>query len=936
MTSSSEIEEEATKENIQARNQEFKEDEATSEKIQATKQRKFRSVLPHEPLPVEQHGYLHIQGSFEPRTPTKKNENESKEVKPVASFWTKSTLEQALLQSFASTSSSASLINRHPIQSVQVLDTHAPFTKVRFVLESPHAARESLSTWRRSKVTPADLLHRTIDESETQDHFSTRPVQVTQVTTCPMISPELSWSRSNAPKFRRLLARPGEDLASLEEERARTRFVFITGLVDGDVPSCWDDPFTAADAIRKVISVYDTSGLGAEVFVSNKNALRFCHVGMRSPADAKTLISSLQGQQLEWRWQEHGDESKEICIRSGKLYLDYADITKRSVTRGQNSDADITGEPARSECTSLTASVVVPGLVLIPNFVSEEEEEALVAILTGPQAPWARPQSNPSLSGTVKRRVQHYGYVFDYETADVLRDRSKEGADCPPLPALPCDFLNLEGYIEKSVSQGRGWEALAGVIERTRKHDFAPDLSESDVAVDTVCFPELNQMTVNEYKEGSGIGSHVDTPSAFGDGLISISLNAGIAMEFRLTHQEAKNDEGDNAPSTLRKLVYLPRRSLLLMSGPARYLWEHMIVTRMTDTHEGQVISRGRRVSLTLRTALDVASKSSKPLLRVESSKFPPKWAWDDNGGSSIEDEKTGEFRHSWSTPSTEKDHVHAVYDAIATQWHHTRGKRGVLWPGATQFLTRLPRGSVVADVGCGDGKYFPAIWEAGSVVIGTDISLPLLKTSIGANSGSDLPENSRVSDTRSHWRDRPAVAVADCMSIPLRSNSCDAAICIAVMHHLSTEARRCRCIEELARIVRPGGSINIQAWAMEQDEDSRRKFAAADVFVPFNAQPKYLDKKQASKDAEDPAGSGMSVAQMYSEAYDGAEFDERKGLVVFKRYCHLYRQGELEELVSRVNGVDVSESGYESGNHFVILKVISGSASAAVHNEVN
>lgn len=217
-----------------------------------------------------------------------------------------------------------------------------------------------------------------------------------------------------------------------------------------------------------------------------------------------------------------------------------------------------------------------------------------------------------------------------------------------------------------------------------------------------------------------------------------------------------------------------------------------------------------------------------------------------------------------------------------------------------------------------------PSFDAQGSYVIGTDISLPLLKTCIGASSDCEVPEDRRVSDNRSHLRDRPAVAVADCMSIPLRSKSCDAAICIAVMHHLSTDARRRRCIAELARIVRPGGSINIQAWAMEQDDDSRRKFAATDVFVPFNAQPKYLNKKQTSKDAKELTDSGMSVAQMYSESYDGAEFDEQKGLVVFKRYCHLYRQGELEELASRVKGVQISESGYESGNHFLILKVVS------------
>jgi ubiquinone/menaquinone biosynthesis C-methylase UbiE len=267
-------------------------------------------------------------------------------------------------------------------------------------------------------------------------------------------------------------------------------------------------------------------------------------------------------------------------------------------------------------------------------------------------------------------------------------------------------------------------------------------------------------------------------------------------------------------------------------------------------------------------------------------------------------------------TPETERQHVHAVYDAIATQWHHTRGKRGVLWPGATQFLQQLPRGSVVADIGCGDGKYFPAIWEAGSYVIGTDISLPLLRT---CNLGTETAETRLVSSDRQQLRSRPAVAVADCMNLPLRDNSVDAAICIAVMHHLSTLERRIRCLEELKRIVQPGGLINVQAWAMEQDQGSRRKFASTDVFVPFNAQPKYLDKQEQG---EAPVTSN-SVAEQYAQTYDGAEYDERKGLVVFQRYCHMYRRGELDELAASVTGLEVVESGYETGNHFMILRVI-------------
>ena len=192
------------------------------------------------------------------------------------------------------------------------------------------------------------------------------------------------------------------------------------------------------------------------------------------------------------------------------------------------------------------------------------------------------------------------------------------------------------------------------------------------------------------------------------------------------------------------------------------------------------------------------------------------------------------------------------------------------------------------------------------------------------------IPENRRVSEHRHHLRNRPAVAVADCMSVPFRTSSCDAAICIAVLHHLSTRERRKRCIEELVRVVKPGGVVNVQAWAMDQEEGSRRKFAANDVFVPFNAQPKYLQvsssKEHPTQENRTPSGetngsAGKSTAQVYSEAFN-AEYDDRKGLVVFKRYCHLYRQGEIDEIVLEVPGVSILESGFESGNYFVIFEV--------------
>jgi len=164
----------------------------------------------------------------------------------------------------------------------------------------------------------------------------------------------------------------------------------------------------------------------------------------------------------------------------------------------------------------------------------------------------------------------------------------------------------------------------------------------------------------------------------------------------------------------------------------------------MTDTVDGVVIPRKLRVSLTLRTALSapqIGIQKAEPLSIYESNVFPLKWGQlsdvdaatlaarskSNNGDDNDHTEQpttssSSTNRSDLLTPSTESKHVHDVYDAIATQWHHTRGKRGVLWPGATNFLEKIPPGSIVADVGCGDGKYFSAILEYGSYVIGTDI----------------------------------------------------------------------------------------------------------------------------------------------------------------------------------------------------------------------
>jgi alkylated DNA repair dioxygenase AlkB/SAM-dependent methyltransferase len=923
-------------------------------------EKRFRSVLPHEPLPIDgdSKGYVHLQGAFEPKRNKLTNDSDKKSSttttsssssSSLLSYWkSPEALEGALLVALRDDYERLKLL--YPVLSVHVTDPNN-LSKVRLQYNSPHEAIQIQYAFRDQRISPNDIIIIITDEQEQQKSvlFGSRPCQATMITDKPLPTDRCFWPRSNPPQFRRLLHDRGDD----EKERSETRFVYVTGLIDNNITTTtptesssdwWNNPYDVYQAMRQVF------GTDVEIFLPKKQnkqqqRIQSCQLGFRSAEEAQNIVQKFQGVIVSW---ELNNNNK---LNSGELFLDYATVTKKSKAKQQGEYEK--GEASRPDCTSTTDHVHIPGLVVVENFLNEAEEELLVAILTGPQAPWAPQQSNMSQTGSVKRRVQHYGYVFDYKTADVLRRGAEEesgkldpDANCPPLPSInndnTCDS-NSSMDNDLLVKEGKGWDLLAQIIEKTRQHEFDICPNESNNNLNNIenadqidpnptkkmMFSDLNQMTLNQYKTGEGIGSHVDTPSAFGDGLISISLNSGIVMEFQKVAAGNDDDDGNKlSPKNIKKLVYLPRRSLVLMSGACRYEWEHQIVTRRTDTHNGVVIPRGLRVSLTLRTAL---SLKGTPLPRFESNMFPPVWGIDDEkrNGSTMDS-------NALVTPNTERDHVHAVYDAIATQWHHTRGKRGVLWPSASQFVKDLPEGSIVADCGCGDGKYFPAVWEAGSYVIGTDISLPLLKTALlndssSLSDGEKVPDTRRVSPHRQALQNRPAVAVADCMSIPFRNNSCDAAICIAVMHHLSTADRRIRCIEELARIVKVNGKIMIQAWAMGCH--SRRRFAAPDVFVPFNAQPKYLDKvsenskatMQDSKPETIPTvnGPSKSAAEIYSDAYDNADFDEQKGLVVFQRYCHMYREGELEDIASQVPSVRLIDGGFESGNYFVILEVL-------------
>lgn len=182
-------------------------------------------------------------------------------------------------------------------------------------------------------------------------------------------------------------------------------------------------------------------------------------------------------------------------------------------------------------------STQLRGLIIIPDWVSQFEETAIMNEIDA--NPW---------DTTIKRRVQHYGYRFEYSRLDV--DNASEPTPFPRLCQELLDRPELDGL-------------------------------------------GFNQLTVNEYVPGVGIASHCDTHSAFTDCIAVVSLLADITMDF-IAHD------------SLQKVhVCIPRRSLFLMTGESRYGWRHGIAARKSDRCiSGELRERSRRVSLTFRNCM--------------------------------------------------------------------------------------------------------------------------------------------------------------------------------------------------------------------------------------------------------------------------------------------------------------------------------------------
>jgi ubiquinone/menaquinone biosynthesis C-methylase UbiE len=158
-----------------------------------------------------------------------------------------------------------------------------------------------------------------------------------------------------------------------------------------------------------------------------------------------------------------------------------------------------------------------------------------------------------------------------------------------------------------------------------------------------------------------------------------------------------------------------------------------------------------------------------------------------------------------------------ATYDRIAGHFAQTRE---YAWPEVESFVAETATGDEARalDVGCGNGRHAELLAEYATEVVGVDVSRGLLRTA-----GDRATEREFGVD----------LLQGDASRLPLRDESFSLAVYVATLHHLRPRETRVASLDELARVLAPGGRALVSAWSTAHD----RFDAAADAEVGFDTE---------------------------------------------------------------------------------------------------
>ena len=117
-------------------------------------------------------------------------------------------------------------------------------------------------------------------------------------------------------------------------------------------------------------------------------------------------------------------------------------------------------------------------------------------------------------------------------------------------------------------------------------------------------------------------------------------------------------------------------------------------------------------------------------------------------------------------------------------------------------------------------------------------------------------------------------------IELPYKNNSFDVILSIASFHHLNNEPDRNKALQEMKRVLQPGGMVLLYVWSKDQPVKTKRVFKNyGDVLVPWKS----------------------------------------KNGKIYNRYYYIFQMEEIEELIKK-NGFTIKKHIWDYGNEIFIL----------------
>ena len=276
-----------------------------------------------------------------------------------------------------------------------------------------------------------------------------------------------------------------------------------------------------------------------------------------------------------------------ISSRKRKTLHDYfaSEVPKQPLHKTPKKSPDLKSPPSP-----------ISGLSVIPNFVSSIEESSLLSFLAAQK--WRTDLS---------RRTIHYGGTYCLmpprnATPDERKRVENTILTADPIPSELTWLIDRMVDQDLYIAKGRPEFCIVYAALFAFHPLLPPSCCLFLVSTRSIYFSTADVHARNEYTSTLGISAHVEN-FRFDEPVCALTLGDADSMRF---HELSRPHDGSvrtgkavGAPRTGHKVdVWLPNRSLLVMTGEARWKWQHEIVRGRKRTGTW---GDWKRVSLTFR-----------------------------------------------------------------------------------------------------------------------------------------------------------------------------------------------------------------------------------------------------------------------------------------------------------------------------------------------